>query len=96
MPERMSESNPNEEDSVDQASSGLEEEGDAAPRKPPNTGARLWDRVRSSLLRPKVKICCCKGCPGNPHLRTNLFLLSLVFRWCLNPCLSYTLCFCWD
>lgn len=101
MPERMSEGNPNEEESVDQASSGLEEEGDAAPRKPPNTGARLWDRVRSSLLRPKVTTCrvscgqthmgcCCKGWLGNPHLRTNLLLLSLVFRWCLKPC------FCWD
>lgn len=55
MPERMSESTPNEE-SVDQANSGLEEEEDAAPRKVPSTGARLWDRVRSSLLRPKVKI----------------------------------------
>lgn len=55
MPERMSESNPNEDDSVDQASSGVEEDGDTAPRKPPSTGARLWDRVRSSLLRPKVK-----------------------------------------
>lgn len=56
MPEKMSESNLNEEESLDQASSGLEEEGDAAPRKTPSTGARLWDRVRSSLLRPKVKI----------------------------------------
>lgn len=76
MPERMSENNGNEEESVDQASSGLEEEGDTAPRKPPSTGGRLWDRVRSSLLRPKVKIwkvrrelvCigwCCKGCLGN-------------------------------
>lgn len=54
MPERMSESIPNEEESVDQADSGLED--DTAPRKPPSTGARLWDRVRSSLLRPKVKI----------------------------------------
>lgn len=51
----MSESSPNEEEGVDQASSGLEEEGDAALRKPPSAGARLWDRVRSSLLRPKVK-----------------------------------------
>ncbi|KAM7391468.1 hypothetical protein PAMP_022157 [Pampus punctatissimus] len=48
MPERMSESIPNEE-SVDQANSG-QEEGDAAPRK----SVRLWDRVRSSLLRPKL------------------------------------------
>lgn len=55
MPKRMSESNPNEEESVDQANSGLEEEGDMALRKAPGTGARLWDRVRSSLLRPKVK-----------------------------------------
>lgn len=56
MPERMSENNPNEEQSVDQASSGLEEEEDMVPRKPSSTGVRLWDRVRSSLLRPKVKM----------------------------------------
>lgn len=56
MPETMSESNPNEDDSVDQVSCGVaEEEGDTAQRKPPGTGARLWDRVRSSLIRPKVK-----------------------------------------
>lgn len=55
MPE-MSESNPNEEESVDQASSGVEEEGDTALRKTPSTGAGLWDRVRSSLIKPKVKI----------------------------------------
>lgn len=55
MPERMSENNPNEEESGDQACNGLEEEGDTAPRKSPSTGVRLWDRVRSSLLRPKVK-----------------------------------------
>lgn len=53
MPETMSESNPNEEESGDQAV--LEEDGDAAPRKTPSTGARLWDRVRGRLLRPKVK-----------------------------------------
>lgn len=52
----MSEIHPNEEENADQASSGLEEEGDTATRKAPGTGARLWDRVRSSLLRPKVKI----------------------------------------
>lgn len=56
MPERMSESNPNEEESVDQAGSGVEEEGDTATRKVPGTGARLWERVRSSLIKPKVKI----------------------------------------
>lgn len=56
MPERMSESNPTEEESGDQASRSLEEEGDTAPRNPPSTGARLWDRVRGRLLRPKVKI----------------------------------------
>lgn len=55
-PERMSESNSDEAESVDQTSSGLEEEGDTTQRKPPSTGGRLWDRVRSSLLRPKVKI----------------------------------------
>lgn len=53
MPETMSETNPNEEESGDQAV--LEEDGDAAPRKTPSTGARLWDRVRGRLLRPKVK-----------------------------------------
>lgn len=55
MPETMSEGNPNEEESVDRPDSRLEEEGDSALRKPASTGARLWDRVRSSLLRPKVK-----------------------------------------
>lgn len=50
----MSESNPNEE-SVDQTNSGLEEEGDITPKKSQSTGARLWDRVRGSLLKPKVK-----------------------------------------
>lgn len=45
---RMSESDCNEEES------SLEEEGDTSPRKTRNTGARLWDRVRSRLLRPKV------------------------------------------
>lgn len=38
------------------SSSSVEEEGDTAPMKPTGTGARLWDRVRSTLLRPKVKI----------------------------------------
>lgn len=90
MPETMSESNANDEQSVDQAGSGPEEEGDSAPRKSPSSGARLWDKVRSSLIRPKVKICkvscgqtykgcCCKGSSLNLHLRTNLFLLSLIF-----------------
>lgn len=46
----MRESDCNEEES------SLEEEGDTSPRKPRNTGARLWDRVRSRLLRQKVKI----------------------------------------
>lgn len=55
MPERMCESSRSEEDSKDQAISGLEDEGDSALRKPPSPGARLWDRVRGSLLRPKVK-----------------------------------------
>jgi len=53
MPERMRDSNPKEEESVDQVSGGREEEGDTAQRKPP---ARLWDRVRSGLIRPKVNI----------------------------------------
>lgn len=53
--EIMTESNPNEEENVNWSSNGLEEEGDTAVRKPQSTGARLWDRVRSSLLRPKVK-----------------------------------------
>lgn len=69
MPERMSECKPNEEESVDQASNSLEgEEGDTAPRKPQSTGARLWDRVRSSVLRRKVKIwamSCGQVCTGS-------------------------------
>lgn len=52
----MSENNANEEESMDQAGSCVEEEGDMVPRKPSGTGGRLWDRVRSSLLRPKVKM----------------------------------------
>lgn len=52
MPERMSECGPNEEEGVDQPAS---EEGDVSPRKAPSSGACLWDRVRSRLLRPKVK-----------------------------------------
>ncbi|XP_077417686.1 breakpoint cluster region protein isoform X2 [Vanacampus margaritifer] len=53
MPERMSECNSNEE-SVYETISALEEEVNVAPRKSPTTGARLWERVRSSLLRPKL------------------------------------------
>lgn len=45
----MSESSPAEDES------GLEEEGDSTARKPPSTGARLWDRVRGRLIKPKVK-----------------------------------------
>lgn len=45
MPERMNEGS--EEESVDLPNSRAEE-------KAASTGARLWDRVRSSLLRPKV------------------------------------------
>lgn len=48
----MSECNPNEE-SVEQAT--LEEDRDSTQRKIPKAGARLWDRVRGTLLRPKVK-----------------------------------------
>lgn len=54
MPEIKSESNPKEEEIMDQAEGRLEEEGDATLRKPTSTGARLWERVRSSLIRPKV------------------------------------------
>lgn len=54
MPEIKSESNPKEEELMDQAEGRLEEEGDATLRKPSSTGARLWERVRSSLIRPKV------------------------------------------
>lgn len=73
----MSESTPNEEESVDQVSSSLEEEGDTALRKAPRTGARLWDRVCSSLLRPKVMEkelwtdqhgFCCKGSLENYYI----------------------------
>lgn len=55
MAEKMREGNPDEDDNVDQTNSGLEEEGDTTVKKPPVTGSRLWDRVRSSLLKPKVK-----------------------------------------
>lgn len=55
MPEKKSDGNLNEEANVDWTSSGLEEEGDTAMKKPLNTGSRLWDRVRSSLLKPKVE-----------------------------------------
>lgn len=54
MPEIKSESNPKEEEIMDQAEGRLEEEGDTTLRKPTSTGARLWERVRSSLIRPKV------------------------------------------
>lgn len=54
MPERMSESNLNEEESVDQANTTADDEVDIALRKTSSTGARLWDRVRSSLQRQKV------------------------------------------
>lgn len=37
------------------SSCSLEDEGDTGPRKPPGTGAQLWGRVRSTLLRQKVK-----------------------------------------
>uniref|UniRef100_A0AAQ4NRJ2 Rho-GAP domain-containing protein n=1 Tax=Gasterosteus aculeatus aculeatus TaxID=481459 RepID=A0AAQ4NRJ2_GASAC len=49
----MSDRNPKEEGIVDRVG-GLQEEGDAAQMKSPSTGARLWGRVRSSLVRPKL------------------------------------------
>nr|XP_046206362.1 breakpoint cluster region protein-like isoform X4 [Oncorhynchus gorbuscha] len=36
------------------SSCSLEDEEDTGPRKPPGTGARLWGRVRSTLLRQKL------------------------------------------
>lgn len=82
MPESMSEINPNEEESTDQASNGLQDEGEMAPRKAPGSGARLWDRVRCSLLRPKVKIwmravdtILWEIVAKDIHYRTNLFSL---------------------
>lgn len=53
MPERMSQRSPNEEEEEGVDHPTLEE-GDLAQRKAPSSGARLWDRVRSRLLRPKV------------------------------------------
>lgn len=88
MPERMSESNLNEEESLDRTSSGLEEEGDTAPRKTPSTGARLWDRVRSSLLRPKVKIRTV-SC-GRPGIKDTLY--HFFFLNCFFYCLFYVKC----
>lgn len=55
MPGNMSQCNSNEEGAF-QTVGALEEEVELAPRKLASTGARLWDRVRSSLLRPKVNI----------------------------------------
>lgn len=84
MPETMSETNPNEEESGDQAV--LEEDGDAAPRKTPSTGARLWDRVRGRLLRPKVKtgtVSC--GWTGDVPA---LFLFFFVIRLSSAPARS--------
>ncbi len=93
--EIMGESNPNEDESVDQVSNGVEEEGDAAPRRPAGTGARLWDRVRSSLLRQKVNartvrlgqtcIRCCRGCIGKlqsekKHVLALSYLFLLMFN----------------
>lgn len=53
MPESMSQCGPNEEEEgVDRP---ILEDGDLSQRKAPSSGARLWDRVRSRLLRPKVK-----------------------------------------
>lgn len=51
----MSDGNPDKEANVDWTSSGLEEDGDTATKKPLNTGSRLWDWVRSSLLKQKVE-----------------------------------------
>ena len=51
----MSESNPNEDESVVDACIRQEEEVDSTPRKTQSTGARLWERVRSRLIKPKVK-----------------------------------------
>lgn len=53
MPGRMSQCGPNEEEEegVDHP---ILEEGDLSQRKALSSGARLWDRVRSRLLRPKV------------------------------------------
>lgn len=51
----MSEGIPNGDESVVDACIGQEEEVDSTPRKTQSTGARLWERVRSRLIRPKVK-----------------------------------------
>lgn len=52
MPGRMSQCGPNEEEEgVDHP---ISEEGGLSQRKAPSSGARLWDRVRSRLLRSKV------------------------------------------
>lgn len=67
MPGRMSQCGPREEEEQE------EQEEDGSERKAPSSGARLWDRVRSRLLRPKVK-------PGSDRrcLRSEPFL-RLVF-----------------
>lgn len=41
-------------ESMEEVSGAPEQERDLSQRKSPNTGARLWDKVRGTLLRPKV------------------------------------------
>lgn len=67
MPERMSQFRPREEEEegVDHPAS---EEGDLSQRKAPSPGARLWDRVRSRLLRPKVNTSSDRVEAGSPSL----------------------------
>lgn len=54
MPERMSQLRPREEEEEEGVDQPASQEGDLSQRKAPGPGARLWDRVRSRLLRPKV------------------------------------------
>ena len=49
--EGMTETCPSE---LSDSSELVEERGDMAPRKSTNIGTRLWDKVRQTLLRPKV------------------------------------------
>lgn len=51
----MGENSLNEEESTIWAISGFDKEGDPVVRRPLGSGARLWERVRNSLLKPKVK-----------------------------------------
>lgn len=72
----------------------LEEPGG---KRPPNTGARLWGRVRSKLLRQKVLEGTGGGRKGGLEgLREGWGLWGLRSTVCGAPCLLLSDCRSWD